>query len=207
MKMSGKTKSITKSIKTSGALSVSVGIFLLLLLLAGTVRAGNDFDPYHLQGKILAGGTVAFATVSSKQDNSDENLRTTQFSVSASGEYFVLDRLSCGGAAYVAFSKNDSGKGTGLYLVPRANYYFPNDTMFLPYAGVHAGLWTGKNDYDNEDMDSTSYTGLVGGFQCGAKVFFTSRDAIYGELEWSARQVENGNSTEADFVLGYCRFF
>ena len=114
--------------------------------------------------------------ITSKEDGSDSEVKTTVFNLLPKFGYFVADNLALGlNAAIAIYSQNYSGDkstNTALGIGPFARYYFPG-TKVMPFLEATSMFGSVKYSGDSNKTKTSSYGAGAGlAVKIGEKVTF-----------------------------------
>ncbi len=164
-------------------------LFITTLIVFAGVSAFAQFE----KGRILAGGSVSFAssTNKTKTDNATTtNSKTTSFDFGPRAGYFFIDNLAAGlGLDLSTSSTKQEGSGdkdasTTFLISPFVRYYLQPGIFFQGQYGI--GPETEKSTNASTTV-TTKYTGSSWSLGAGYAYFLNSNVAVEPFIGYGAR--------------------
>lgn len=145
-------------------------LLLAMLVFAGTANAQTENTPTEKGNWIIGGATnlkfMSTKPVSKQNGVSEDGQKTSNFTLTPTFGYFVIDNLSVGmdlelsvqkSKEYTGYEGLEDIKSTIFSVLPSATYYFATDSKALPYIGAGAGYAVAKNKIGNIGNEPTNF--------------------------------------------------
>lgn len=180
--------------------TISCGFAIASLFLAGSAFADNKYSPSGGAGLSAGDWLVGFSGSYNYLSTDEGSL--SAFTVNVDASYFLEDNISVGLNTFGIFIPSaglpeDSGYAIGFE--PNLRYYFPNDSPYLPYVGVHGGL--GYLDFGDDSETIGTY-----GLAVGVVVPIGESSYFNAELKWTEFETSDDvdlNLTAIQVLLGF----
>ncbi len=178
-------------------------ILAIVLLLA----TSNVFAQFN-QGRILAGGNVAFSTSTDKSkvnSTTTTNGRATSFSLSPNAGYFVIDNLAFGAALEIgtgSYKPDGNGSeynGSSVTFAPFVRYYLNPGIFFQGQYGL--GTEKDKSTFGNTTNENKFSISTVS-LGVGYAHFLNDHVAIEPFIGYRSRSQENKDNDTRNIDSG-----
>lgn len=141
-----------------------------LIVLATAANAQTENNPTE-KGNWVLGGSTSFhfntvQPVIKSEGLSVDGTKTTNFTVTPSFGYFVIDNLAIGMdlelsthtiKAEASVTSSEEYKNTAFSAIPSVTYYFSTDSRAFPYIGAGAGYASVKSMYGNVETQNDNF--------------------------------------------------